>query len=262
MSLLLGKLAAQLVLPLGAALLLLALALVLLALGRVRGAALLLGTAFAGLWLASTPLLAERLAAPLERAQLAPPLARLAPADAILVLGGATEPALPPREFPEVTDAGDRVLHAARLFRAGKAPVVVVSSGRLPWQTRGPAEAEGMSELLVELGVPREAIVREERSANTHDNCVFSKLLLDARGARDVLLVTSALHMPRALATCRTAGLPVRPAPTDFHVADEGPRIGNGLTPDPEALLLTHAALRERLGFLVYQRRGWIAPAP
>jgi uncharacterized SAM-binding protein YcdF (DUF218 family) len=262
MSLLLGKLAAQLVLPLAAALALMALALVCLALRRARAAGLLLAAALAGLWLASTPVLAEKLAASLERAHLAPPLAALAPADAILLLGGGTQRALPPREFPEVTDAGDRVLHAARLFHAGKAPVVVVSSGRLPWQTRGAAEAEGMSELLAALGVPREAIVREEQSANTRDNCVFSKALLDARGARDVLLVTSALHMRRALATCRAAGLAVRPAPTDFWVADEGPRSWLDLAPDPEALAFSHAALRERIGFLVYQRRGWIAPQP
>lgn len=260
MSLFLGKLMAQLVLPLSFALLLMGLALLCLALRRARTAALLLAAAFAGLWLASTPRLAERLAASLEGAHAAPELAALGPADAILLLGGGTQPALPPREFPELADAGDRVLHAARLFRAGKAPVVVVSGGRLPWQTRGPAEAAGMAELLVALGVSPEAIVPEERSTNTRENCLYSKELLDARRARDVLLVTSALHMPRALATCLGAGLAVRPAPTDFHVVDEGPRTGLDLAPDPEALLLTHLSLHERLGFWVYQRRGWIGP--
>jgi uncharacterized SAM-binding protein YcdF (DUF218 family) len=258
MSLFLGKLAAQLALPLSAALLSMALALACLALRRGRAAALLLGTALAGLWLASTPVLAEWLVASLEQAHPAAPLAAQAPADAILLLGGGTQPAVPPREFPELTDAGDRVLHAARLFRAGKAPIVVVSSGRMPWQTRAPVEAEGISELLVALGVPREAILREESSTNTRENCLRSKELLDARGVHDVLLVTSALHMRRALATCRTAGLAVRAAATDFRVADEGPRTWLDLAPDPEALVSTHAALRERLGFLVYQRRGWI----
>jgi uncharacterized SAM-binding protein YcdF (DUF218 family) len=69
--------------------------------------------------------------------------------------------------------------------------------------------------------------------------------------------VTSALHMRRAFASCRSAGLAVRAAPTDYQVAGTagGPF---DLLPDAEALLLTHLALRERLGFLVYQRRGWI----
>jgi uncharacterized SAM-binding protein YcdF (DUF218 family) len=258
MSLFFGKLATQLVLPLSAAVALMTLALLCLAMRWRGAAALLLGSALAGLWIASTPALAERLVASLESVHGPVPLAELAPADAILLLGGATHPALPPREFGELSEAGDRVLHAARLFRARKGAFVVVSGGKVPWRTRGPVEAQTMSELLIELGVPREAILREEQSTNTHENCQRSKELLDARGARDVLLVTSALHMRRAFATCRSAGLAVRAAPTDFWVADEGPRTWLDLAPDPEALAFTHLALRERLGFFVYRRRGWI----
>ena len=258
MSLFLGKLAAQLALPLSAALALLLLALLCLALRRGRAAALCVASALALLWIASTPVLAWRWVASLERAHAAPPLAALEPADAILLLGGGTKPALPPREFPEVAEAGDRVLHAARLFHAGKAKLVVASGGRLPWQTEGPIEAAGMEHLLLELGVPQEAILREDQSTNTRENCVRSKELLEARGAGDVLLVTTALHMRRAVATCRTAGLAVRAAPTDFWVADEGSTTWLDLAPDPEALLFTHLALRERLGFWVYRRRGWI----
>jgi len=257
MSLALGKLLTQLVLPLSAALGLMALALLALALGRRRAAAALLALAGSGLWLASLPALAERLAAALESVHPATPLAEIAAADAILLLGGATRPALPPRDFPELSEAGDRVVYAARLFHAAKAPLIVVSSGRMPWQTEGPAEAVGIGALLELLGVPRGAIVREEASTNTYENCVNSKRLLDARAARDVLLVTSALHMRRAFATCRSAGLAVRAAPTDYQVAGSEAHPLD-LVPDVEALLLTHLALRERLGFLVYQQRGWI----
>jgi len=257
MSLGLGKLLAQLVLPLSAALAGMALALLALALGRRRAAAAVLALAGACLWLASLPALADRLAAALESVHPATPLAEIATADAILLLGGATRPALPPREFPELSEAGDRVVYAARLFRAGKAPLVVVSGGRLPWQGEGPAEAAGIGALLELLGVPQGAIVREEASTNTYENCVNSKQLLDARAARDVLLVTSALHMRRAFATCRSAGLAVRAAPTDYWIAGSEAH-GLDLVPDAEALLLTHGVLRERLGFLVYRQRGWI----
>ena len=257
MSLGLGKLLAKLVLPLSAAVFLMALALLALALGRRRSAALALAAAFSGLWLASMPAVAERLAAALENAHPAQPLAELAPADAILLLGGATKPALPPREHVELNESADRIVHAARLFHAGKAPVIVVSSGRMPWQTHLPPETDGIASLLEDLGVPRGAILREAESSNTYENCVNSKRLLDARGARDVLLVTSAIHMRRAFATCRTAGLSLRAAPTDFWVAgDEGSTLD--VLPDVEALMVTHLALRERLGFWVYQRRGWI----
>ncbi len=259
MSLGLGKLLTQLAMPLSAALGLMALALLALALGRRRAAALALSLACVDLAVASMPAVAARLAAALENVHPATPLAELAPADAILLLGGATKPALPPREFPELVEAGDRVVHAARLFHAGKAPLIVASSGRLPWQRDVPPEAEGISQLLRVLGVPDAAVLREVESTNTYENCVFSKRILDAHGARDVLLVTSALHMRRALATCRSAGLVVRAAPTDYWVAGDEAR-NLDLLPDVEALMVTQLVLRERLGFWVYQRRGWIEP--
>jgi uncharacterized SAM-binding protein YcdF (DUF218 family) len=253
MSLELGKLLTKLVMPISAALGLMALALLLLALGRRRGAAAALLAAFAGLWLAALPPVAERLAWALESAHPATPLADLAPADAILLLGGATRPALPPREFPELNEASDRMFYAARLFHAGKAPFVLVSGGGAAEQT----EAGNLAFVLEALGVPADAIVREEESRNTYENCVEARRILDARGARDVLLVTSALHMPRAFATCRSAGLAVRAAPTDYYAAPSDTR-GDTLVPDAEALMLTHLALRERLGYWVYARRGWI----
>lgn len=256
MSLALGKLLSKLAFPLSAALVLAAFALVAIALGRRRAALAALAPACLGLWLASLPALAEWLAAGLERQHPARPIAELPPADAILLLGGVTRPAPPPGDFPELGDAADRVVHAARLYHAGKAPIVVASGGRLPWQ-QGPAEAESLGVVLEALGVPASAIVREDASTNTYENCVNSKRLLEARGAHDVLLVTSALHMRRAFATCRTAGLALRAAPTDFQVAGRA-RLGGGLVPEPEALLLTHLTLHERLGFWVYQRRGWI----
>jgi uncharacterized SAM-binding protein YcdF (DUF218 family) len=256
MSLWLGKLLTKLALPLSAALSLMALALLALVFGRRRAGLALLAPACLGLWLASLPALAERLAGALERAHPATPLAQLAPADAILVLGGATRPALAPREFPELAEAADRIIHAARLFHAGKAPIIVASGGRLPWQ-EGPAEAENIAFVLEALGVPASAIVREDESTNTYENCVNSQRLLEARGAREVLLVTSALHMRRAFATCRSAGLALRAVPTDYQVAGHD-ALGRGLVPDPEALLLTHVTLHEHLGFWVYQRRGWI----
>ncbi len=54
-------------------------------------------------------------------------------ADAIVALGGAVEGPAPPRIALDLSDAADRVLHAARLYRAGKAPVVVISGGAIPW---------------------------------------------------------------------------------------------------------------------------------
>lgn len=258
MSIFVGKLLTRLLLPLPVALGVLVLALLLLASGRRKAAGACVFVALLGVWILATPVFSDRLAADLESVHAAPPLASLPSADAILLLGGATKPAVPPREFPELVDAADRIVHAARLFHAGKAPVIVASGGPPAWQKDGPAEATALVELLVTFGVPESAIVREEASGNTRENCTETKRLLDARGASDVLLVTSALHMRRALATCRSAGLRVHPAPTDFWVAHVGPRTALDWIPDAEAFLLTHFVMRERVGFEVYRFRGWI----
>jgi uncharacterized SAM-binding protein YcdF (DUF218 family) len=257
MSFLLGKLVARLVSPLGVTLALAALGLALLAVRRTRLAAVLVASAGLVLWSFATPAVSDRLAAALERHAPPTPLDTLPHADAILVLGGAMKPALPPREFPEVGDSADRVLHAARLFHAGKAPVVVASGGRLPWQTRGASEAASTSVLLESLGVPRAAIVLEDASADTHQNCVRSRELLARLEVRTVLLVTSAIHMRRALATCRSAGLDATPAPTDYWVDDQD-LSALDFTPSIEALLVSHLAVHEMLGIAGYRMRGWL----
>jgi len=69
--------------------------------------------------------------------------------------------------------------------------------------------------------------------------------------------VTSASHMPRALAVFRLAGLPVEPSPTDFRVRHP---LFDGIfdfLPDPAALGRTTAAIREMIGLAVYRMRGW-----
>ncbi len=55
-------------------------------------------------------------------------------ADAIVILGGAVLPAVPPRPWVEVSEEGDRVLYGAKLYREGKAPRVILSGGRIDWQ--------------------------------------------------------------------------------------------------------------------------------
>ena len=132
-----------------------------------------------------------------------------ASAPAVVVLGGGTLPATPPRTAVELGGAGDRLLEAARLYRAGKAPRIVVSGGRIGWSRTHSPESTDMAEVLEFLGVPRAAILQEPRSRNTYENAIETRRLLAAEGIDRVLLVTSALHMPRAVALFRGAGFDV-----------------------------------------------------
>jgi uncharacterized SAM-binding protein YcdF (DUF218 family) len=128
------------------------------------------------------------------------------------------------------------------------------------------AGAESMRQLLAIMGVPENAIILEGRSRNTYENAVETKKLLDARGIKRIILVTSALHMPRSQAIFARQGFDVIPAPTDFNVTQAdwdyywtpAPAIQVfNLFPSAEALDWTMRALKEYIGMGVYRLRGW-----
>jgi uncharacterized SAM-binding protein YcdF (DUF218 family) len=258
MTLLLTKILTQLAYPLSLSILLSLLAGLVFWRARRRLGGLLLGASLLILVVFSIPVCSDYLCASLER--LYPPVLTeaLPDADAIVVLGGVVEDAIAPRLSVHLGDGVDRVRYAAQLYRAGKAPLVVASGGQLPWLTEGRAEAYVMAELLTEWGVPPTAILVEADSRTTYENALFSKVLLEARGIHSVLLVTSALHTPRALATFRTLGIRAVPAPTDIVVVNRQRDTLLRWLPDAEALAGSTLALKEYLGMVVYRLRGWI----
>jgi uncharacterized SAM-binding protein YcdF (DUF218 family) len=261
MDIFLTALLARVVRPLAAGLALQAVGLVAWARGHRKAAAAAIGTGFAVLLFASLPAGSNGFRGRVERLYLPLPMEAIPTADAIVVLGGGIGPPLPPRRSADLGPAADRVLHAARLYRAGKAPVVIASGGTVPWRASGTEGAHSMRGLLVEWGVPREAIIEEAASHDTHTNCVRTRELAEQRGYGRVLLVTSALHMRRALATCRSAGLDAVPAPTDYAVVDGRGDDPLRYVPTPTALNTNHQVLRELLGYAVYRFRGWITDA-
>jgi len=252
----LDKLLSQLAYPLGASLVLGSLALVLMLLGRVRAA--LLSLAIGILWLAlwSMPMVSDRLRLSLEGRFVQQGVQTLPAADAAVVLGGAIRGAPPDWSYPDLGRAADRVWHAARLYHARKAPRIIVSGGGLPWLGERAVEADGMRRFLTDLGVPPEAVLLEGRSRNTRENALYTAEIVRAEGIDRVLLVTSALHMPRALATFRAVGIDAIPAPIDFEVMPE-PAHPIRWLPDAEALSDSTRALKEYLGWWVYRHRGW-----
>lgn len=257
----LAKLVGWLLSPLVLALLFFALALLLIRRGHRRlglGVGL---TVLFGLWVAATPLLATALAYPLER-RFPAVLAEQAPrADAIVLLGGALGGARPPeRPNFDLGGGADRVWHAAALFHAGKAPLVLVSGGNQPHADGMQVEAEAMRSMLLTLGVPAAAIRLEGQSRNTDENAQQSLGLIQAVGAKRVLLVTSAMHMPRALRTFQAAlggsGVTVLAASTDVEaLPDSLHPLGRSL-PDADSLSLSTRALKEYMGLAVLTLRG------
>jgi uncharacterized SAM-binding protein YcdF (DUF218 family) len=175
--------------------------------------------------------------------------------DAIVVLGGGIAPAVPPeREFPSLTESADRIWTAARLYRAGVAPRIIVSGGGFLSENKGPAttEAEAMRRFLVELGVPDTAIVSESGSSNTIENIFNVRKMV---GDKPVALITSAFHMPRALRIAEEANLNVSAFPVNFHALRSTRPPWENWLPTIEGMGETMLASHELLA-LWFDRRG------
>ncbi|MCP9834461.1 MULTISPECIES: YdcF family protein [unclassified Cyanobium] len=221
------------------------------------------------LWLAATPLLSRQLVWGLEEqaARLTP--SPIPKADAVLVLGGGLRPALPPRQGVEVNEAGDRLLRAVALMREDKAPWLLVTGGKVSFMANDPAsgEAKLAKALATSLGVAADRIVTSEEGRNTAEETSALVRVARQRGWTSLLLVTSATHLPRSLATLRRAAPEFRiiPVACDFQLPDRRsfgtPTLASsvlGLLPSAEALVLTTTAMREHLGLLAYRWKGWI----
>ena len=181
----------------------------------------------------------------------------------IIVLGGATDSGAVAAARGQVGLNGnaERLTTAVALHRQMPAQEIVVSgfSGRL--LLRGWNEAEITQRFFEQQGVDLSKVRFEAQSRNTAENARRTAEML-GEADRPWLLVTSAAHMPRAVASFRANGLPVLPYPVDFRTEPDNlswPRdIGSSLG-------TAGAALHEWVGLLAYYvtgRGAELFPAP
>lgn len=197
--------------------------------------------------LLATPISADLLIAPLERQQA--PLTRVpAGIGAIVVLGAGSR-----EHAPEYGDrfrpdyiALARTEYAAHLARRTGLPLLVSGGG-------GSGEALG-TVLHSESGLP--VAMWELDSRTTAENAAHSARVLHQRGIGSILLVTDAMHMPRALASFAGCGLQVTPAPTMFLATDfRGGPTAYDFVPSAQTLRAASYALYEWMGLAWYRLR-------
>lgn len=173
--------------------------------------------------------------------------------DAVVLLGGVVSPSGSLKDSPAWNDNVERLLEVRRLLLTGRAKVAIVSGGKLGGELR--TEADYLAEELLALGVPKEQVLIEPGANNTRENATLSKVMLDQLGARQVVLVTSAFHMPRGEGCFRAVGVEADVLPVDYRMRDlsADPHV----LPRGEYLSQTSRALREWLGRLVYRVLGY-----
>jgi uncharacterized SAM-binding protein YcdF (DUF218 family) len=252
MELFFVKAAAALVLPPGGNIVLALVALVLWRRARTLAAVLMM-TSLVSLLLLSTPRVADALYAGLESFTPRLPGAPV-PEDvgAIVVLaGGRSGNAW---EYGgETVSHGTlvRVRYGARLQRETGLPLLL--SGGIVFAD-ATSEAELMRDVLEnDFRVPVRWL--EKRSRTTAENAQFSAELLKKEGIEAVLLVTHAMHMPRAVDVFEAQGVRVYAAPTGFRSGVRGDAGVLDWLPSAGALEKSQTALHEYLGRLWYALR-------
>jgi uncharacterized SAM-binding protein YcdF (DUF218 family) len=207
--------------------------------------------ACAWMWIFSLRLVSEPLVWGLERRF--PPSPKLdRDPGAIILLCGITR--VPERGEYELTDAGDRLVEAVRLAHRYPSAKLVISGAFLDGYGADYSEAKTLERLVLEMGVTEDRVIVDDRSKNTHENAIETKRLLAGIDGPYVL-VTSAMHMPRAVGCFRKIGVDVTPWPVDYRMKGLGLR---GLFPGVEDMAQSNDALHEYFGYFGYWASGYV----
>jgi len=181
------------------------------------------------------------------------------PPSGIVVLGGAINAEISSRRGGVgLSDAAERLTAAADLARRYPAARVVFTGGNGALLGDGPREADFAICFLESLGVAKGRIIIERRARNTIENAAFTKQLVVPAPGERWILVTSAMHIPRAMGVFREAGFPVEAYPVDYQT------VGwEDLLKIPGSLMggirLTDAAVHEWLGLFAYWITGQVS---
>lgn len=242
------KIISALLYPLGLASLCVCLALILRIRSRVLAARYCSIIALLIVFLASNPMLASKLVYSLERAHPQLAVESIAKHDAIIVLGGGLRVPSMPAKYAQLAHGSDRYWYAARLYRAAKADKILISGGNVYKQPGVKPEAYYISELLQQWGVPKDAIELEVESRTTAENQRNTVDLIGENRIQSAILVTSAIHMPRAYSFYRKLPIVITPASADVLIRQQSSPAIFMFIPSASALRLTTVALHEYYG--------------
>jgi uncharacterized SAM-binding protein YcdF (DUF218 family) len=187
------------------------------------------------------------------------------PPDGIVVLGGSILPDVSAaRGVVKLDDAAERITATVELARRYPNARIIFSGGSAALMLDQLPEAPFAVKEFEALGVARDRITAEEQSRNTVENAVFSRLIANPKPGERWLLVTSAYHMPRAMAVFRAAGFPVEAYPVDWRTRGlvDLLRLSGSLS---EGLARTDAAVHEWVGLVAHRltgRSNELFPAP
>jgi len=174
------------------------------------------------------------------------------PPTIVLLAAGLQRPAESSTDFAALEELNiDRLLAARTLWQRTPGATLVIAGGG-PWSIR---ESVVLRALAEQLGIPADAIRNEANSQNTWENATELRRLGPEPLPPRIALVSSALHLPRALVAFRANGFAPCTVVSDSMYAPPGDGIGYFL-PQSSALVKSEFAIHELIGDVVYRWRA------
>jgi uncharacterized SAM-binding protein YcdF (DUF218 family) len=199
----------------------------------------------------SLPIFSNKLITYLENEYILSDASSAKTADAIVVLSGMVRTINGKNGLSyEWGEASDRIFAGIELIKKNKAPIMVLTGGKLPWSV-GKPEGEYLRDVAIKYGVPNKNILLTENVQNTDQEAKAVAKLLN-KEIPNIILVTSAFHMPRAQKVFEAAGIVVSPFPVDFLSGADKTTLMHFI-PSAEAFSDTSFFVREVIGRLYYK---------
>ena len=176
--------------------------------------------------------------------------------DIIVILGGGIYTSDGLRKTPEASGATySRLFNGVSIFKNSSAKVLVLS-GAGNWGNE--SEAEVMKDLAVMLGVPGDKIVIETKSQNTMEQAIELAKLFPPSENKRIGIVTSALHMPRAVQAFQEK-FPkenIVPFPVGY-ISSSAEFSLNSFVPTADAFMTSTDTIHEEIGMIWYRFSAW-----
>lgn len=171
-----------------------------------------------------------------------------------VLLTGMTNTLKLPKDRVYFHQNGDRMLQTIKLFYEGKIDTLVIAGGGATALRKDLQEASVLKSYLNTINFPQDKIIIEDQSRNTYESALLLKELISDR---NILLISSASHLPRASRVFAKQGFEVEAYPTTYFTNDEmvDPSM---FIPSADALLKWHILFKEWMGMAAYKVAAYI----
>jgi uncharacterized SAM-binding protein YcdF (DUF218 family) len=157
-------------------------------------------------------------------------------------------------------ETADRFVQPLLLYKKGIVKKLLITGGNV--NIKGlkidvTQESKKVKDVLIAMGVKPEDIYLEENARNTHENAVYTKQMLKPFMQERMVLVTSAMHMPRAEACYLKEGFLIDAFPADIKKKDTPSGILDQIIPQERNLAKFAELVREITGYAIYKIVGF-----